>query len=117
MVIIYAKSCHRMLKVFALFSVLLCTSLSQDVGFAGSSQLSPSPLYNLTWNVTGNRINFVVIVETTGWVGFGISPNGLMLDSDVIMGCVDDNTAVVTLTVSGLNHSATVSNAHRLLVV
>lgn len=90
-----------MLRELVLFSVLLCTSLAQDIGFSGFSRLSTSPQYDLIWNVTGNRINFVVIVETTGWVGFGISPNGLMLDSDVIMGCVDDSTAVVTLTVSG----------------
>ena len=96
-----------MLKVLALFCVLLCTSLAQDVGFSGFLELSISPQYIVFWNVTGNRITFVVNVETTGWVGFGISPNGLMLDSDVIMGHVDDTTAIVSFTVS----------VHRLSVI
>lgn len=90
-----------MLKVLAPLFVVLCTSLAQNVGFSGFSLLSATPQYLVFWNVTGNKITFVVNAETTGWVGFGISPNGLMLDSDVIMGYVNDNTAVVSFTVSG----------------
>lgn len=93
-----------MLCLLALFSALLCSSLAQNpdllTRFGNTTQLSASPLYELYWNVTGNRITFAVHVETEGWVGFGISPTGLMLDSDVIMGFVDDTTGVVTFTVS-----------------
>ena len=92
-----------MLKVLAQLFVLLCTSLAQDVSHTDFAQLSDTPQYDVFWNVTGNRVTFVVVVATTGWVGFGISPNGLMLDSDVIMGHVDDNNAVVEFTVSRQN--------------
>lgn len=89
-----------MLKVLAQLLVLLCTSLAQDVSFTNLLQLSVTPQYDVFWNVTGNRVTFIVVVATTGWVGFGISPNGLMLDSDVVMGLVNDNNAVVEFTVS-----------------
>ena len=33
-------------------------------------------------------ITFAVRVQTTGWVGFGLSPNGQMPNSDVVIGWV-----------------------------
>ena len=92
------------LSVLSFLSALLCTLFAQDPGFltkfANFSQLNPSPLYELYWNVTGNRITFAVRVQTTGWVGLGISPTGLMLNSDVVMGFVDDTTSKAILNVS-----------------
>ena len=35
-------------------------------------------------------ISFAVNVSTTGWVGFGLSPNGQMPLSDVVIGWVND---------------------------
>ena len=35
-------------------------------------------------------ISFAVNVSTTGWVGFGLSPNGQMPRSDVVIGWVDE---------------------------
>ena len=62
--------------------------------------LNQSPLYELYWTVNDSRVFCAVRVETTGWVGLGISPNGSMLDSDAVMGFVDDITGGVTLEVS-----------------
>ena len=47
--------------------------------------------YYLFWNfsTTDETIQFAVRVKTTGWVGFGISPNGQMPGSDVIIGWID----------------------------
>ena len=47
--------------------------------------------YYLYWNFssTDETIQFAVRVKTTGWVGFGISPNGQMPGSDVVIGWVD----------------------------
>ncbi len=47
--------------------------------------------YYLYWNFsqTDETIQFAVSVKTTGWVGFGISPNGQMPGSDVVIGWVD----------------------------
>ena len=43
--------------------------------------------YGLYWNysVAAGTINFAVNVSTTGWVGFGVSPNGQMPGSDVVI--------------------------------
>lgn len=32
-------------------------------------------------------------VQTTGWIGFGISPNGQMRNSDVVIGWIDDSSS------------------------
>ena len=46
--------------------------------------------YGLHWNFTRETqsIYFAVNVSTTGWVGFGLSPNGQMPASDVVIGWV-----------------------------
>ena len=93
--------------LLSLICAVLCSTVAQDRDLLGRfdnyTALSTSPVYELYWNVTGSRITFAVRAETTGWVGFGISPNGLMLNSDVIMGYVDDTTDLVTFTVSVLS--------------
>ena len=47
--------------------------------------------YGLHWNFTRETqsIYFAVNVSTTGWVGFGLSPNGQMPASDVVIGWVN----------------------------
>jgi hypothetical protein len=45
--------------------------------------------YILYWNYTDTDILFEIQVKTTGWVGFGLSPNGGMDGSDVIIAWVD----------------------------
>ena len=47
--------------------------------------------YHLKWNSDEDqhKITFLVEVETRGWVGFGLSPNGGMTGSDVVIGWVD----------------------------
>ena len=49
--------------------------------------------YILHWNfdLEQQAIAFAVNVSTTGWVGFGLSPNGQMPQSDVVIGWVDDD--------------------------
>lgn len=49
-------------------------------------------LYELYWTFdnAAETISFAVRVQTTGWVGFGISPNGQMPNSDVVIGWVKD---------------------------
>ncbi|XP_044024444.1 DBH-like monooxygenase protein 2 homolog isoform X2 [Siniperca chuatsi] len=50
--------------------------------------LDQDRLVCLKWgfdNLQGN-ITFKLVVNTTGWVGFGFSPNGEMTGSDIIMG-------------------------------
>ena len=49
--------------------------------------------YTLHWNfdLEEQTIAFAVNVSTTGWVGFGLSPNGQMPQSDVVIGWVDND--------------------------
>ena len=50
--------------------------------------------YELYWNYSiaaPGTIHFAVNVSTTGWVGFGVSPNGQMPGSDVVIGWVAAN--------------------------
>ena len=49
--------------------------------------------YKLHWNfdLEQETIAFAVNVSTTGWVGFGLSPNGQMPGSDVVIGWVDND--------------------------
>ncbi|GFO49022.1 DBH-like monooxygenase protein 1 [Plakobranchus ocellatus] len=46
--------------------------------------------YTLYWNFNDTHITLEMVVKTNGWVGFGISPNGAMKSSDVIIGWVKD---------------------------
>ena len=36
-------------------------------------------------------LRIAVLVQTTGWIGLGISPNGQMPGSDVVIGWVDQS--------------------------
>lgn len=90
-------------------SFVVCVYLNIGVGvsFAAHSDLHSEyrfevvlfeqgdQYYDLHWNFTkeSETIYFAVNVSTIGWVGFGLSPNGLMPNSDVVMGWVDgENT-------------------------
>ena len=63
--------------------------------FPFSSTLTTDPatgqaLYQLYWTFdnTQKTITFNVVVRTTGWVGFGLSPDGGMVGSDVVIGWI-----------------------------
>ena len=53
--------------------------------------------YWLYWNFSSIKesISFAVRVRTTGWIGFGLSPNGQMPGSDVVIGWIDDSSGPV----------------------
>ena len=50
--------------------------------------------YTLHWkfDLEAETIGFAVNVSTRGWVGFGLSPNGGMTGSDVVIGWVKDGS-------------------------
>ena len=41
--------------------------------------------YLLYWNFTDTDIIFKVVVNHTGWIGFGLSPNGGMENADIVI--------------------------------
>ena len=46
--------------------------------------------HDLSFSAADRTIAFAVNVSTTGWVGLGISPNGGMVNSDVVIGWVSN---------------------------
>ena len=67
------------------------TQLSQQYTY--NVQLDREGSYTMFYSYDANSatLRIAVRVETTGWVGLGISPNGQMPGSDVVMGWVDNN--------------------------
>ena len=79
--------------VLALLPFALC---NHDL--ASTYQFNATLVRNKYWlywnfNKTTEVINFAVRVQTTGWIGFGISPNGQMPNSDVVIGWIDDSSS------------------------
>lgn len=62
------------------------------IEYAHQQQLEHSPGspadYFLYWNVVADVIQIKITAKTTGWIGFGLSPEGTMVDSDVVIGWV-----------------------------
>ncbi|KAL0967362.1 hypothetical protein UPYG_G00251280 [Umbra pygmaea] len=67
-------------------------TLSHGSGFTHSTILDPHGKYHLKWRFDQRTITFEIEVETTGYVGFGLSPNGAMAFSDIVISGVTDGT-------------------------
>ena len=84
--------------LLALFSLGCCQSNLNPYPFSAVLRTDGNgrPLYTLHWNFSTaeETITIGVNVSTNGWVGFGISPNGGMTNSDVVIGWVNDNGEV-----------------------
>ena len=93
----------RELPVLLVFNLLALSIADGESGVKGSnpelrkkytnSQVLVPGNYELYWNYTldstspGNgNISFAVHVNSTGWVGLGVSINGSMIHSDIGMG-------------------------------
>ena len=82
--------------------VLFAASMQLVSGFQNLDQKYPfsnyidDSTYKLHWDfdLKQQKIDFAVNVSTNGWIGFGISPTGRMLQSDIVLGWVNsDGTA------------------------
>ena len=51
------------------------------------------------WGVNATHLEIQLTYPTTGWMAFGLSPDGRMGDSDVLFGYVDDVNKEVVLQV------------------
>lgn len=74
--------------VFSIFTHAFNTSFY-------AHHLSLDDSYELFWNVgetdgKPSMIHLGIIAQTTGWVGFGLSPQGGMPGSDILMAWIDD---------------------------
>ena len=58
-----------------------------------SVQMDSGGRYTMFYDYVADTttLRFAVLVQTTGWIGLGISPNGQMPSSDVVIGWVDQS--------------------------
>ena len=86
--------------LFVLFLLPSCFCV-HDLDAKYSFRRNLHPRYTLYWNYnpTLRNISFAVRVQTTGWVGFGISPNGGMVGSDVIIGGVQNGRSYFNVSI------------------
>ena len=83
-----------LLFVVAVYGVCAFTAQRPDPtpseNFPFSAMLDKSRNYFLYWKVNATHITFETHVRTLGYVGFGLSSNGKMFPSDVVIGWVKD---------------------------
>lgn len=56
--------------------------------FSHNVTLKPPNIFRVLWKFDNSTITFEIQVKTKSWVGFGLSGNGGMKNSDVIIGKV-----------------------------
>ena len=80
-----------LVALFTVFVQLATCAHNLEEEYRSSAILDDG--YTLHWNfdLEQQTIAFAVNVSTTGWVGFGLSPNGQMPQSDVVIGWVDND--------------------------
>ena len=89
------------MPLFSCVSFLAALLLVQVNAQTPDEELSEQYTYNVqldnegrfkmfySYDLNLSILRIAVLVETTGWIGLGISPNGQMPGSDVVMGWVD----------------------------
>lgn len=87
--------------------LLFCLFIVSVFGENWDHQLVLDPLrnYHLSWRINDaeQHITFQVDVKTKGWIGFGLSPNGGMAGSDIVIGWVKDGKTFFTVSEFSLN--------------
>ena len=88
----------QVLLFLVVFHSSVCTDLFSE--YAHHAVLDAEENIKLFWNIDwdAETVSFAVEAETTGWVGFGLSPgSGQMIGSDVVIGWVKDNKGYLTV--------------------
>ncbi|CAH1230127.1 MOXD1 [Branchiostoma lanceolatum] len=78
---------------------------THDAGdFTHQASLDVHGRFNLLWKFDSETITFEAHAQTTGYIGLGLSPNGGMEGSDVIIGWVKDGQPFITPYVAPSDH-------------
>lgn len=56
--------------------------------------------YHLSWKFDEKDIVFELIVNTTGYIGFGFSPDGTMEKADILIGKVNNSQPYLEVSVN-----------------
>lgn len=84
---------RTVLSIISLISAVLAASYPKPVpseDYLLHEVLDNAGEFHVYWKFNTTHITFELHVKTRGYVGFGISPNGKMYPSDVIIGWVKD---------------------------
>ncbi len=86
---------HIITAIIFVCSFIEIATANLEAEYDHAAFLDPDENYQLFWSVkdTDKTMNIAVKVNTTGWVGFGISRglSGSMKGADVVIGWVDSN--------------------------
>lgn len=74
-------------------------SIDTSQNFSQSTELDKDGKYLLSWTYNETHIVFEVRVQTKGYVGFGLSHNGRMYPSDVVIGWVRDGRTYFSVSI------------------
>lgn len=89
------KQCGFILILLGLAGAALAAhDLSQEYRFS-ASLAGDDYILHWTADLQNKTLSAAVNVSTTGWVGFGFSPNGQMPGSDVIIAWVNSKGEVL----------------------
>ena len=77
------------------FCLILSNNNNWENEFEYHIYLNEHKTYQLFWtHIDNETIEIGISVQTNGWIGMGLSQNGQMVNSDIIVGWVDDNTGI-----------------------
>ena len=83
----YASSFARVL--LSLATIVICNGRPPPTGeFPHHAELDTKGNVFLYWTYDEKFVTFELFCKTLGWVGFGLSPNGAMKGSDIVVGWV-----------------------------
>lgn len=85
--------CGCLVSVFGLPKGFISLVPIPSENFAFYEVLDTNNHFHLFWKFNDTHIIFEMHVRARGYVGFGLSPNGRMFPSDVVMGWVKDGKA------------------------
>ena len=91
------QAAAKILLLACALKLACCAHDFSNYPFKATLNHADNGSYELYWNFDyeAETISFAVRVQTTGWVGFGLSPNGQMPNSDVVIGWVTDEGQTV----------------------
>ncbi|XP_067142874.1 DBH-like monooxygenase protein 1 homolog [Centruroides vittatus] len=84
---------YHQLHGFMILWVTLCYSQEDHYQWTNYAQLDRDGRFHVYWKTDDDEITFKTVVATTGYVGFGLSPNGGMQGSDIVIGWVQSGEA------------------------
>ncbi|XP_076818497.1 DBH-like monooxygenase protein 1 homolog [Clavelina lepadiformis] len=89
-----------LLFVLVIFTLKKYAAFAQEIepseDFQYVEYLDPKRQFRMFWKINNPHITFELHVQTTGWIGIGISPNGKMANSDIVVGWVKDGRVHLT---------------------